>query len=270
MATRELVAGTLGPLIVATILWLPPWVFLALLTAAVVTAGDEALAMARAAEVPCRRWLPLAGLAATMVACWWYQGMGLIAATLTVLLVLPAAQLSHPDRPRGGFSAAAVSCFVVLYLGLTGACVGWLLLLPEGSLGASLLLFLFLTVWIGDSGAYYLGKTLGRHPMAPTISPKKTWEGLAGGTAATIGTAAVCKPLLGLPFSWTHIFALAVVVAVAAPVGDLVESLFKRDTGIKDSSTLLLGHGGFLDRTDSLLYAAPPMLAYLMVTGLLG
>ncbi len=115
-----------------------------------------------------------------------------------------------------------------------------------------------------------LGKNLGRHPMAPSISPKKTWEGLAGGTAATLGVAAMCKPLLGLPFAWGHVFALAGILVVAAPVGDLIESLFKRDTGIKDSSGLLLGHGGFLDRTDSLLYAAPPLLAYLMVTGLIG
>ena len=270
MATRELVAGTLGPLVVATILWLPPWAFLTLLAAAVVTAGHEALTMARRANIPCQRWLPLTALLATMVACWWFRETGLIVATMAVLLILPAAQLAHPERPRGGFSAAALSCFVVLYLGLTSACVGWLRLLPEGSLGISLLLFLFLTVWIGDSGAYYLGKRFGHHRMAPTISPKKTWEGLAGGTAATIGTAALCKPLLGLPFSWGQLLAMAAVLAVAAPVGDLIESLFKRDTGVKDSSTLLLGHGGFLDRTDSLLYAAPPLLAYLLLAGLIG
>jgi len=270
MTTRELVAGILGPLIVATILWLPPWAFLILLATAVLIAGHEALTMARAAGIPCGRWLPLVALVATMVACWWYRGPGLIASTLAVLIILPAAQLAHPERPRGGLSAAATSCFVVLYLGLTTACVGWLRLLPADSLGISVLLFLFITVWLGDSGAYYLGKRYGRHPMAPRISPKKTWEGLAGGTAATIASAALCKPLLGIPFAWGHLLAMAGILVVAAPVGDLIESLFKRDTGIKDSSTLLLGHGGFLDRTDSILYAAPPLLAYLFLSGLIG
>ncbi len=105
--------------------------------------------------------------------------------------------------------------------------------------------------------------------MAPILSPKKTWEGLAGGVAATFGVAAIFQTLFPLPFGWPHIFGLAAILSVAAPIGDLIISLFKRDTGVKDSSSLIPGHGGLLDRTDSLLFAAPFILLYLVAVGLL-
>jgi phosphatidate cytidylyltransferase len=268
MPTRELVALALGPAVLACIYWLPAWVFLGFLAVAVVIAGFELLAMARVATIPCGRWLPLAALAALLLASWRYGWNGLALAATATLLILPAAQLAHPERPRGGLSAVAVSCFAVLFLGVGGACLGWLRLLP--GLGSRLTLFYLLCIWFGDSGAYYLGRAVGRHRMAPRISPKKTWEGLLGGTLATAAAAAALKLLLLPELSWLHTLALATILAVAAPVGDLVESHFKRDAGVKDSSTLLLGHGGFLDRTDSVLYAAPPVLAYLLAAGLAG
>jgi len=120
----------------------------------------------------------------------------------------------------------------------------------------------------GDSGAYYVGSRLGRHKMSPRISPNKTWEGLAGGTAATFVAAATLRVVLAVPVPWIHVLAVAAILAVAAPVGDLVESLFKRDAGVKDSSRLFPGHGGALDRTDSLIYPAPAVLGYLMLAGL--
>ena len=105
--------------------------------------------------------------------------------------------------------------------------------------------------------------------MSPRISPNKTMEGLAGGIAATFIAAAAAAWALRLDVAGTHVAALAAILAVAAPVGVLVESLFKRDSGVKVSSALLPGHGGLLDRTDSLLYAAPPVLGYLLITGLI-
>jgi phosphatidate cytidylyltransferase len=104
--------------------------------------------------------------------------------------------------------------------------------------------------------------------MSPRISPKKTFEGLAGGVATTYVAAAAAAFVLDLGMSVVHIAAMATILAVAAPLGDLIESLFKRDSGIKDSSHLLPGHGGFLDRTDSLFYSAPLVLGYLLLTGL--
>ncbi len=113
-----------------------------------------------------------------------------------------------------------------------------------------------LAVWAGDTFAYLGGRLLGRHKMAPSTSPGKTWEGFVVGTAATIFVVFVAlynQHFLTIGES----IALGVVVAIAAPIGDLFESLLKRDMAVKDTGTLLGGHGGILDRVDALLFAAP-------------
>ena len=111
-----------------------------------------------------------------------------------------------------------------------------------------------LAVWAGDAGAYFIGLLFGRHKLAPTVSPGKTWEGLAAGTLATIGVTFVAlykQGFLSIPES----LALGAVIAFAAPLGDLFESALKRDVEVKDSGRLLGGHGGVLDRIDALLFA---------------
>ncbi len=269
MRARETVALIAIPLLLAAIVWLPSWAFLTVLAVPLLLAGDELLAMARGAGIPVGRWCPLAALALTLAACWAFGLVGLAAAATATVLVLPGVQLTNPGRPAGALSGAAVATFAVLYVGLGGACLGWLRSLPEGSLGIRLLLVFLGTIWIGDSGAYYVGRSIGRHKMSPRISPNKTWEGLAGGVLATFAGAAMLKLAIGLPLGWGHTAAVAAILAITAPLGDLVESQLKRDTGVKDSSSLLPGHGGLLDRTDSLLYSAPWVLGYLLVSGAL-
>ena len=270
MGKREAFAAVAIPLLVAAIWWLPAIAFLGLLSVAVALAADELLAMARGAGIPVGRWIPLLMLIAVLAGSWYWGPTGSAVMAITAVIVLPTAQLGHPRAPEGGFAASAATVFTVLYAGLCGACLGWLRILPDSDLGIRLLFFFLACIWVGDSGAYYVGSHFGRHKMTPRISPNKTWEGLAGGAAATFAAAAVSKLVFGLPWSWGHILALAAILAVAAPLGDLVESQFKRDTKVKDSSTLIPGHGGFLDRTDSLLYAAPPVLGYLLAAGLIG
>jgi phosphatidate cytidylyltransferase len=161
-----------------------------------------------------------------------------------------------------GISAARQAATVAVGGTVLGAVwiglgLGFLLLLrgvPEhGRLALSTVL---LAVWAGDTFAYFGGRLLGRHKMAPTTSPGKTWEGLVFGTAATIFVAFVAlykQDFLTIGQS----IVLGVVIAIAAPVGDLFESLLKRDAGVKDSSNLLGGHGGMLDRLDAFFLAAP-------------
>ncbi len=268
MPKRELFALVAVPLLVSIIWWAPAWALLIVLAGATTIAADEFLGMARASGVSCWRWLPLALTATVLAASWIWNTPGLAAAATAVVIILPAAQLIRPESPDGSLNGVAVSSFVVLFLGATGACLGWLRLWPEPELAVKLLLLFLFTIWIGDSGAYYVGSRFGRHKMSPRVSPNKTWEGLAGGTLATLAAAAVINLVLGVPLPWIHLVAVAAILAVAAPLGDLVESQFKRDTGIKDSSTLIPGHGGLLDRTDSLLYAAPPVLGYLLLVGI--
>ncbi len=120
------------------------------------------------------------------------------------------------------------------------------------------LLLLLVIVWLGDSGAYYIGKTWGRLKLAPRVSPNKTWEGSAASLAAGLLAAAVWSywRLGGVD---GRILLLAGLVSIAAQIGDLVESLLKRGAGVKDSGQILPGHGGVLDRMDALLFAAPVM-----------
>ena len=160
--------------------------------------------------------------------------------------------------------ASAASAFALLYIGVPFA---FLLDLFAGH-GYRIVLCLFLLVWVGDSAAYFVGRALGRHKLAPVLSPGKTVEGTAASLAATVAVGYWLLPAwFGL--NAAHAFLLPVIVNVAAQLGDLAESALKRSAGVKDSSTLLPGHGGVLDRVDSLLFAAPALWYYwnLLVRG---
>ena len=178
------------------------------------------------------------------------------------------------------FPAAMVSVFTFVYVALP---LGFLVQLREQWRGAFLLLYLLLIVWVGDIFAYFVGKSLGRHLMSPRISPKKTWEGAVASLVASllvgmllyryadsISTALLNAHLierkdglfaLQMPPLWPTLL-LSAAINFAAQLGDLVESLIKRGAGVKDSGTLLPGHGGMLDRIDALLFAAPVLWFY--------
>jgi phosphatidate cytidylyltransferase len=168
---------------------------------------------------------------------------------------------------------AAYSVFCLVYTGLT------LLALPalrEEPDGPSLVLFLLCVVWAGDIVALYVGRAIGRHKLAPRLSPNKTWEGTIGSVAGSLlaaGGLLGLERLLAVHFESTRLsypedvwywLVLAVVVNIAAQVGDLAESALKRSVNVKDSGMLLPGHGGVLDRIDALLLAAP-VLWYAMI-----
>lgn len=127
--------------------------------------------------------------------------------------------------------------------------------------GRRFLLLLLVFVWVGDTSAYAVGKSLGRVAMAPMLSPKKTWEGSAANLLGSMLVAVIAAPWL--PLSRLSLLTLAVVANIAGQVGDLLESAYKRSAGVKDSGQLLPGHGGMLDRVDSLTLAAPAAWWYL-------
>lgn len=122
--------------------------------------------------------------------------------------------------------------------------------------------FFLLVVWLGDTGAYYVGRTLGRHKLAPRISPKKTVEGAAGGLLGSALAALLSKKIFLPGVSVPTLLILGGILGVAGQLGDLAESALKRGVGIKDSSNLLPGHGGMLDRIDGILFAAPVLFSY--------
>jgi phosphatidate cytidylyltransferase len=243
-------------------------VFLIALGGVAILACDELLRMCRAAGFESGRWLPLAVTAGLLAAAWWFGLSGLCVAIIGASVLLPTARLRRAQGPAGSLGGIATESFAVLWIGTTGACFGWLRLLPGDELGVRFLLFYLFCVWVGDSGAFYVGRWIGRHKMSPRISPNKTLEGLAGGVVATY-VAALIAWWAGLGMRPADVAAVATILAIAAPTGDLVESMLKRDSGVKDSSAVLPGHGGLLDRTDSLFYPAPMVLAYLAAVGII-
>jgi len=126
--------------------------------------------------------------------------------------------------------------------------------------GPALLLFAMVIVWVSDTAAYFVGRSIGKHPFAPKLSPNKTWEGAVAGFLASLAVAFVFMPWVNVPL--VHLLAIAALGNIAGQVGDLLESGYKRSAGIKDSGTLLPGHGGVLDRIDALILAIPVVWYY--------
>ena len=177
-------------------------------------------------------------------------------AMLVATLLTAGAVVVWRVLDGGGTAAvrdAAAGVFAAVYVPFLVGFAMLLLAAPDGV--ARVVLFILLPVAV-DTGGYFVGSRFGRHPMAPTVSPKKSWEGLAGsvGLAAVVGAVGGWL-LLDLPV-WAGI-ALGLAVVAAAALGDLAESLIKRDLGVKDMASVLPGHGGVLDRIDSLLLSVP-------------
>lgn len=147
----------------------------------------------------------------------------------------------------------------LLYTFASALATGWL----WGVGGGQSILAVFILIWLSDSMAYVGGRLFGRTPMAPVLSPKKTWEGLITGILFTVGTAYGLFHL-ALDVSLKRTVVLAVVVAATAPIGDLIGSYFKRQSGVKDSGVFLPGHGGFLDRLDSYLLSSITLVLVLL------
>lgn len=190
-------------------------------------------------------------------------GPGALALPLDLLLivfVLGAAGLALATRlplaevlPALGISAAAL-LFVALPFSFVVRLHG------SGAEGPRLLLFTLVLVWVGDTLAYFVGRSVGRLPMAPQISPKKTWEGAAANLLGSLFVGALFGRWLNV--EPRHLLLMAGLGNVAGQAGDLLESAYKRSAGVKDSSGLLPGHGGILDRIDALVLAAPVVWYY--------
>ena len=180
---------------------------------------------------------------------------GLLLVVISVLSIPLLLEVPLLDSLRQG----AIVLTGMLYIGLTLSYLVLVRLLPQGE---SLLLFLLLVTWVADTGAYYVGTLYGQRAIAPRISPKKTVEGLLGGLAAATIVAYAARWTFVPEFSHLDTLALAVFLTLAGLWGDLVESAIKRSVGVKDSGGLLPGHGGMLDRLDSLLFTAPAFYYY--------
>lgn len=176
------------------------------------------------------------------------------------MIIIFIMQMNRFGIP-GAFTGIAASLMALLYLAVPLS-----LALQVLQYDRLFLFFALGLIWTADSGAYFVGRRFGKTQLAPTLSPKKTVEGLLGGVAACCLVALLFKivvPDVSFPYSLGHIIPLAALIGLAAPVGDLAESVLKRDSGVKDSGSGLGGHGGVLDRIDSMFFCMPIYYAYL-------
>ncbi len=280
MGTRIASALVLAP-VVLIIVWLGGWWTTALIAIAVVIGIYEIQRILRAGGYHPR--LPLAvGLGLAFVAAAVAQPRTNVNLTGAVVALGAMASLiyeiSRKDR-TGALDAWAASLGSAIY---AGAMLSHFVLLradssptlsggPLSSLnietGAAWIYATFAVTWASDTGAYFAGRAFGKHKMAPLLSPKKTWEGFVGGTIASIAAGIGIVALLGMQLTIVQMIVLGVIGAGGGTLGDLAESLLKRQAGVKDSGNLIPGHGGLLDRVDSLLFTAP-LVYYLLAAWL--
>lgn len=183
----------------------------------------------------------------------------LIPASALILLIVPMFQLKNQPLLSASFTFLGI-----VYVGLPVAVFNLLAYHPyTNGFDYQVILFLFLILWLNDTGAYITGKLFGKHKLFPRISPKKSWEGLAGGLLMAFLVTWLSKPLFP-EIPGLHLWILCPIIVITGTFGDLVESSWKRAAGVKDSGKLMPGHGGILDRFDSLIFAAPA--AYITIT----
>ena len=186
---------------------------------------------------------------------------------LALLLIGPLYTMLSALFRKGSepFHHAGIILLGLIYVGLPLALVTGLAYSPYyPGFDHHLLLFILVIIWVYDSGAYLTGKLIGRHPMFKRISPKKTWEGVTGGVIFSMLATWLMISLHPTIPSW-HQWILTVVIIISGTYGDLMESWFKRITGQKDSGKIMPGHGGILDRLDSLLFVVPAVFVTIMI-----
>ena len=199
------------------------------------------------------------GGAAAMVLAYFEGERALVACLALTIIAVLAWRL--PGSPAGYLRDVTAGVFALGYLPMPASFVALMLAAPDGS--RRVLIFIILTA-CSDIGGYFAGIAVGRHLMVPRISPKKTWEGFAGSALACLAAGAITLPALLNASFWQGMLVGAAALA-AATLGDLTESMIKRDLEIKDMGTVLPGHGGVLDRIDSLLVSAPVVWLLLLV-----
>lgn len=266
---RILTALVALPILLYTV-WSPsPYFFAALTTLAIGVALGEFYSLA--AKANCKPQTgPGYAAALVVIAGFVFEEPALAVAAIAALSIWSlGAAIFQPDDMKKALASVSATVFGVIYVPLLAGCLVGVrmaadtaLKTPVAHFASKLLTMFFAVVMMTDTGAYYTGRTLGRHKLAPRISPGKTIEGAIGGLAVAILTGFLCKLAFFPEIPGAHALAMGAVLGSIGQFGDLAESLLKRGSNVKDSGKLLPGHGGMLDRVDSLLFCAPVLYFY--------
>jgi len=262
MLYKRVLSGLLFLPIFYLVTWkLPPQYFTALLLAAVAVGQFEFYRMARARGIHPQATLGIV-LGVLIVLDFYHPlvpGAGRFFLMTAGVLAILVGRLFSRRPVEGALEDTAATLLGVLYVGLLFA---FQVAIMAGH-GRQWLVFLYFVIWASDIGAYSIGIPFGKHRLYEKISPKKSIEGLLGALAAAAGMALLCRAWFMPPVGLAEAAALGIVLCAVGTVGDLAESLFKRAAGVKDSGGIIPGHGGILDRMDSMLFAAPVLYFYI-------
>ena len=267
MLYKRVISGLLFLPVFYLVTWvLPPVYFTALVLAAVAVGQYEFYRMAQAqGSHPLQ--VPGIAVGALMVLEFYHPlvpALGTFLPVAASVLLIMIARLFSPRPVDGAIEDVASTFLGVFYVAMLFAYqVG----VRTGEDGKQWLVFLYFIIWASDIGAYSIGIPFGKRRLYEKISPKKSVEGLLGALVASAAMALLCRVWFMPPIGAGEAVAIALMLAVVGTVGDLVESLFKRAAGVKDSGTIIPGHGGILDRMDSMLFAAPVLYYYLRIRG---
>jgi phosphatidate cytidylyltransferase len=305
---RVLTAVALVPVVLLLVFRAPIWLFAPAIGLVTVLTLKEYLGIVEAAGIKPFRWptyilglLPVVAIVADTLPLVldppYHRGfdfafepnmLSIWAAVCAAAPLIYGPLLVFRKDMHGGIASVAASMFGLFYVALP---LSLLIDLRGEPLRCFLIVFILFSVWAGDIAAYYVGKKFGKHKLAPIVSPNKSWEGaIASSLASLIVAALVFKyqydlrlffsepfsiswfsyDVLRTPFPWTHVILLGLFTNVFAQLGDLFESALKRGAGVKDSGTLLPGHGGILDRIDALLFAIPFVVCYIGLVVIVG
>ncbi|MBW2701511.1 MAG: phosphatidate cytidylyltransferase [Deltaproteobacteria bacterium] len=256
---RVLTAALLAPL-VFYLTWKGGVAFQLMVLAAIGAALFEYLAMVEGRASPVSFALTWgAGMALAVVSTTSFFHQYAWALLVPGVMILLLVHLLIPGQRPASFERAALAVTGVFYVGALPAC---LLHLRQLEHGWALVFLAMMITWGSDTAAYFVGRSLGRRKLYPAVSPGKTWEGSAGGLLGAVGAALLARATFLPELGMGHAVAVALLAGVLAQLGDLVESLLKRNMGVKDSGRLLPGHGGMLDRIDALIFAVPAVWLY--------
>jgi phosphatidate cytidylyltransferase len=305
---RVLTAVVLVPVVLLLVFRAPLWLFALAVAGIIVLALHEYLAISEAAGLKPFHWLTYIAALLPFVLRWkdiwdynqsdfnpWGFSFRFLMDWQHVLMagaVVFGVPLVFRKNLKAGLASVAASIFGLIYIAVS---LGFLLCMRADSFTKTLVIFTLFSVWSGDIAAYYVGRAIGKHKLAPIVSPNKSWEGAIASVIASMVVAVLVfhfrdqieylfsgrhwvrtymvfplgtkPPFMQLP--WAHVLGIGVLTNVAAQFGDLFESALKRGAGVKDSGTLLPGHGGILDRIDALLFAIPVVWYYAGLTGFL-
>jgi phosphatidate cytidylyltransferase len=263
---KRILTAIVGLPVLLFTIWTPsPYFFIAVTTIAILLALNEFYALS---SLACKPQPVLGSLAAlAVILSFTCDRPVLIVAVLCALSILSlASRVSRPIEMDHALVSVSATLFGVVYVAVLASFLIGVRILPDAAAfpraSSKLLTMFFAIVMMTDTGAYYIGRAFGRHKLAPRVSPGKTVEGAIGGLATAILIGPLCRLIFFPEIRLSHAIALGAGIGLLGQIGDLAESLLKRGAGVKDSGTLLPGHGGMLDRIDSILFCAPLLFYY--------